>query len=320
MSTPIAHDDIAGTTSELRQIPIDRIDVPPRPPRRFMGDIAALAESMQDYGLQQPIAVRADPNRSRFILTSGLRRLTAARALNWTTIPAFIRTVDADHAYLLDLIENLQRQDLSPEEEADALGELIRTRGWTMQQVADGIKRSMAYVSKRVRVFEDAVLRQAIVERGLPVSTAEELLAAEQADRPALVELAVAERWDQPRARYALRAMEEARQNQSEGLTDTDSQAAIEAELVAKVMHETPPTARPRGLTRAIREFHDLLSALHAADLTNSDRAALRSLFRDLTLLARAPTTRQAPVFPPLPAVNARPQLQRRARSARARS
>src|SRR5262249_15039981 len=143
----------AAQQATLKQIPVDRIDVPGRPARRLLGDIAALAESMHDYGLQQPISVRAVGER--FALTSGMRRLAAANMLHWTTISAFVRSVNADDAYLLDLIENLQREDLSPEEEADAFGELIRTRGWTVQQVADSVKRSVGYVSKRVRVFDD---------------------------------------------------------------------------------------------------------------------------------------------------------------------
>src|SRR3984893_18727647 len=171
----------ADEHSRLQRISVDRIDLPPRPARRFLGDSAALAESMQDYGLQQPISVRAEGER--FVLTSGLRRLSAARMLQWTTIPAFVRTVTADHAYLLDLIENLQREALSPDEEEDVLGELIRTRGWTMQQVAHSVKRSVAYVSKRVRVFEDPRLREAIAIQGLPVSTAEELLASDLESR-----------------------------------------------------------------------------------------------------------------------------------------
>ena len=124
-----------ATRASVEQIPIDGIDLPRRPARRFLGDIPALAESMNDYGLQQPISVRADG--ARFILTSGMRRLAAARMLQWESIPGLIRSVSADDAYLLDLIENLQPEDLSPEEEADALRELIRTRGWTLQQVAD---------------------------------------------------------------------------------------------------------------------------------------------------------------------------------------
>jgi hypothetical protein len=59
----------------------------------------------------------------------------------------------------------------------------VRTRGWTLQQVAVAVKRSIAHVSKRVRLFEDPLLRTAVAERGLPLSTAEELLAADPVER-----------------------------------------------------------------------------------------------------------------------------------------
>src|SRR5690242_13867935 len=188
--------------AELREIALDQIDTSRRPVRRFLGDIAALADSMQEYGLQQPISVREV--NGRFHLTSGLRRFNAAQLLKWSTIPAFVRNVDADQAYVVDLVENLQREDLSPEEEADALGELIRARGWTLEQVAAGIKRSVGYVSKRVRVFEDPALREAVTQRGLAVSTAEELLGFEPDQRAVAVERALAQRWDQTLAREAV--------------------------------------------------------------------------------------------------------------------
>jgi ParB family chromosome partitioning protein len=279
----------AAQHATLTQIPVDRIDVPGRPTRRMLGDIAALAESMQDYGLQQPISVRAVGDR--FALTSGMRRLAAAKLLHWTTITAFVRTVNADEAYLLDLIENLQREDLSAEEEADAFGELIRTRGWTVQQVADSVKRSVAYVSKRVRVFDDPLLRAAITERGLPVSTAEELLAAPVDQRRVLVERALDERWDQVRARAAARpAVDE---------PNVEEQAAEPPRASRGAAAVSP--VRPRGLTQAIRQFHRLVLEIRDQDLTQADRAALRSLFRDLLLLARAPTGPREPVFPELP-------------------
>src|ERR1700737_76667 len=101
----------AERIAELRQIPLDQIRCPRRPARRVLGDIASLAASMQDYGLQQPVSVRIDG--VKFVLTSGLRRFSAARMLRWTSIPAFVRSVNADDAYLVDLVENLQRQDLS---------------------------------------------------------------------------------------------------------------------------------------------------------------------------------------------------------------
>ena len=301
---PASDEDTPGDSgddglAELRQIPIERITTPRRPARRFLGDIAALAESMQDFGLQQPISVRADGDR--FIVTSGMRRLAAARLLHWQTIPGFVRNVSADQAYVLDLIENLQRQDLSPEEEADALGELIRTRGWTLQQVAGTVKRSLAYVSKRVRLFEDTLLRDAVVERGMPVSTAEELLAARAEERARLIEQALVERWDQVRARDALRVLA------AEPL-EPEFEHGPGEDLASRPASEAPPaaaqpTVRPRGFTRSIRSFHRLISELQAKDLTPSDRAALRALFRDLIYLARASKTPGKTVFPPLPTV-----------------
>lgn len=278
----------AAQDATLRQIPLDRVEVPPRPARRQLGDIAALAESMQDYGLQQPISVRAVGDR--FALTSGMRRVAAARMLHWTTITAFVRSVSADDAYLLDLIENLQREDLSAEEEADALGELIRTRGWTVQQVADSIKRSVAYVSKRIRVFDDPLLREAIATRGLPVSTAEELLAASVDQRAAFIDRALTEHWDQSRAREAVRS---AAAEQAPGTQRAPGGKAASP-------REPVPPVRPRGLTQAIRQFHRLVLDIRSEDLTPAERAAFRSLFRDLVLLARETAGRQT-VFPPLP-------------------
>ena len=291
---------------EVRQISVACIQTPRQPARRFLGDIAALAESMQDFGLQQPISVRADGDQ--FILTSGLRRLAAAQLLHWQTIPAFVRNVSADQAYVLDLIENLQRQDLSPEEEADALGELIRTRGWTLHQVAETIKRSLGYVSKRVRLFEDPLLREAVSQRSMPVSTAEELLAAPPDRRPALIRQALAERWDQVRAREVLHALEQPPSDE-DALDASPGARAVaknEPSVDTARLHRAASSRRPPGFTRAIRDFHRLINELQAKDLTPSDRAALRALFRDLLVLARAPATSGPPVFPPLPAVSKR--------------
>jgi ParB/RepB/Spo0J family partition protein len=291
----------AADTGSLQQISIDRIDLPRNPARRFLGDIAALAESMQEYGLQQPITVRQDGDR--YILTSGMRRLAGARMLRWKDITAFVRTVSADHAYLLDLIENLQREDLSPEEEADAFGELIRTRRWTVQQVADAVKRSIGYVSKRVRVFEDPGLREAIASQGLPVSTAEELLASEPEVRDGLIQRALTERWDQVQARNALRppeTLDEWLAEDDEPLLDGEDEPAG---VPVRERSVGPSIGRPKGFTRAVREFHHLVAAVRPEHLTPTDRAALRALFRDLVMLARARTTPAPRVFPALPAM-----------------
>jgi ParB-like chromosome segregation protein Spo0J len=272
---------------------------------------------MQDFGLQQPISVRA--NGDRFILTSGMRRVAAARMLRWETIPGFVRNVSADQAYVLDLIENLQRQDLSAEEEADALGELIRARGWTLQQVADTIKRSVGYVSKRNRLFEDALLRDAVAHRGMPVSTAEELLAAEPEQRGRLVEQALAERWDQIRARDALRIAEPRRLDTAAPQAPDEVTHAHRSTANQDEVGSARSSVRPRGFTRAIREFHRMIGELEADDLTPSDRAALRSLFRDLLFLARASAAPATRFFPLLPNPTARVPAGRPTKSSRLR-
>jgi ParB family chromosome partitioning protein len=284
---------------ELCSIPLEAIQVPRQPVRRLLGDIAALADSMNEYGLQQPISVLAVDGGYR--LTSGLRRLTAARMLGWHQILAFVRTVSADRAYLLDLIENMQREDLTPEEEADALSELVRTRGWTLQQVADAVKRSVGYVSRRVRIFEDPVLRAAIVARGLPVSTAEVLLAAEPEQRQRLIERALDEGWDQGHTRVAvqasLRATADALDKHPGDAVETTRHRPVEAAEYA----ETGDLSRPVGFTRLVREFHRVIMVVRPEDLSAADRSALRALFRDFVLLARSSTTAAPAVFPPLP-------------------
>ena len=284
--------------AELCEIPLDRIQLPHQPARRFLGDIASLAASMQDYGLQQPISVRADGDT--YLLTSGLRRLSAARMLGWTSISAFVRSVGADDAYLIDLVENLQREDLSPEEEADALVELVRTRGWTLDQVAEAVKRSPGYVSKRVRLFENPDLREAVLHRGLPVSTAELLLGVAAKYRSALVERAVAEQWDQMRVRDELQSAQspltELRQPRK-----VPSGAQLARRSEARGADVPRLASRPPDFTRKIREFYRTILTIQIEDFTSADRSALRTLFKALVMLARAQTTPTAPVFPPLP-------------------
>jgi ParB family chromosome partitioning protein len=294
----VATGERAARIADLRELRLDQIQVPRRPARRLLGDVASLAASMQEYGLQQPISVRMDGNK--YVLTSGLRRLTAARTLRWTSIPAFVRSMSADDAYVVDLVENLQREDLSPEEEADALGELVRTRGWTLDQVAEAVKRSPGYVSKRVRLFQDPELREAVVDRGMPVSTAELLLGVAAEARSGLLKRALAEQWDQMRIRDELQS-EQAR------LTDVSQtrKSAARAKREDTGADTVHATSRPAGFTRVIRDFHRTILTVRTEELTPADRSALRTLFKALVELARARTTPSPQVFPPLPASSA---------------
>ena len=114
--------------------------------------------------------------------------------------------VSEEQAYLLALVENLQREDLKPDEEAEALAVLVRERRWSIRKVAEAIHRDHQYVGRRLRVFEDPVLRDPVLDERLPVSTAEVLLRVPDAsERAAWVQKAVEQGWRQMEVRKALR-------------------------------------------------------------------------------------------------------------------
>lgn len=185
------------------EIELDRIESSPRNPRQKIDGIDELAASLQAYGLLQPVVVRSV--NASYELVAGHRRLAAARKLGWQRIAAVVRDESADQAYLLTLTENLQREDLTPKEEASALEVLIREHGWTTRQVGEAIKRDHSYVSRRLRVFEDPTLAPLVLQRKLPVSTAEELLRAPDAETRKNLAMRAAERaWTVGEARKAI--------------------------------------------------------------------------------------------------------------------
>jgi ParB family chromosome partitioning protein len=267
----------------IRHIRLDDIEFSPRNPRRTLDDIDELAASIREYGLLQPVVVRK--KGKKYELIAGHRRFAALRSIDWSEVPAVVREDSVERAYLLTLIENLQRDDLTVREEADALAQLVRTRKWSTRQVADAIKRSQAYVSKRLRVFDDPLLRPALVENRLSVSAAEELLALDAERRQAVLEEALAGNWDQAAVRAAVRR---------------------ELGLAAR------PRRHPKLRTQ-VENLRTLLRGIHPADLAEADRSVLRRLFADLAMLARAPKVRRRPVFPTLPEV---PDATRRRRRA----
>jgi ParB family chromosome partitioning protein len=193
------------------RVPVDLVDPDPRNPRQRL-DVDELAASIAAYGLLQPVVVREVG--ARYQLVAGHRRLAAIKRLaeqqpedeRWREVDAVLRWVDEDQSYLLTLTENLQREDLSPREEAAGLEVLVRREGWSVRRIAEAIHRQPMYVSRRLRVFDDPVLAGPVLANDLPVSTAEELLTAPAEERAELVAEAVACRWGQADARRAVKA------------------------------------------------------------------------------------------------------------------
>src|SRR5690348_11286906 len=140
---------------ELRTLPIQQIQPGKYQPRRHWNDEALdeLAASIKAQGLIQPVVVR-ELGRNSYELIAGERRWRAAQRAQLAEIPALIKQVAEQAVPAMALIENVQRQDLTPLEEADALKRLIEDFELTHQQAADAVGRSRAAVSNLLRLTE----------------------------------------------------------------------------------------------------------------------------------------------------------------------
>ena len=140
---------------ELRHLPIQQIQPGKYQPRRHWNEDALdeLAASIKAQGLIQPVVVRAI-GKDKFELIAGERRWRAAQRAQMSEIPALVKEVSEAAVPAMALIENIQRQDLTPLEEADALKRLIEDFNLTHQQAADAVGRSRASVSNMLRLTE----------------------------------------------------------------------------------------------------------------------------------------------------------------------
>jgi ParB family chromosome partitioning protein len=324
LTAPAADPSLApptpSTIGELKQIPINLIDIPRVRVRQDLGAVSELAYSIGSIGLLHPIQVYRV--RDRYRLVAGERRLTAARLLGWPSIDAFVRD-RRDDDLLLELVENTQRKWLTDAEEADALIRLVREKHYELKEVAAQAGRSEAYVSKRIRLFEDPLLRQAIDAKQISVSAAEELLALQPDTRAQLLAEAIAGGWEGMRVREAVRALNNpapaAPRPELEAQTsgDQDFFDGTFREISAGEAIDGLPVwstdggkrepgadpARPTDLTRQIQALSSALRNLRPYELTEQDERALAVLLDALLSLARAHARSGrsgGPVFPSL--------------------
>lgn len=138
----------------LRHIPIDLIQASPNNPRKRFSDneIDELAASIRDKGLLQPLVVRALSN-GNFEIVAGERRWRAAQRAGIHELPAVIRDLSDGEALEIALIENIQRSDLNPLEEARAYGQLLEQFGYTQQQLAESVGKSRSHITNTLRLL-----------------------------------------------------------------------------------------------------------------------------------------------------------------------
>jgi len=162
-----------------RKVPIEFVHANPRNPRKSFADaeLAELTDSIRERGIIQPIVVRSR-GADNYEIIAGERRWRAAQMAGLTELPAIVRRVDDETAVAMSLIENIQREDLNPLEEAMALSRLVGEFGLTHQQAAEAVGRSRAAVSNLLRLLELPDEVKALVEqRQLEMGHARSLLA-----------------------------------------------------------------------------------------------------------------------------------------------
>jgi len=138
----------------VREIEVSRIQRNPNQPRMQFdeGALDELADSIRERGVLQPILLR--PEGGDFMIIAGERRWRAAQRAQLHTIPAIVRDIDESTIAELALIENIQREDLNPLEEAEGFKQLIKRHGHTQEGVAQLVHKSRSHVTNLLRLLD----------------------------------------------------------------------------------------------------------------------------------------------------------------------
>ncbi|MGH9788811.1 MAG: ParB/RepB/Spo0J family partition protein [Candidatus Acidiferrales bacterium] len=151
-----------------KMIPLERIRPNPNQPRKELGDLTDLTHSIRQKGVLEPLLVRFDAEDDMYTIISGERRFHASKAAGLMEVPCIERDADSAEMMELALIENLQRKDLNPFEEAEGLWALAEQFDYTHEDIARRIGKSRATVSETLslRAIPPAV-RQKCEEKGI---------------------------------------------------------------------------------------------------------------------------------------------------------
>src|SRR5699024_12233589 len=175
-----------GELTGLKELPLDVIEPGRYQPRSAMDPdrLQELSDSIREQGLVQPVVVRPLARPGRYELIAGERRWRACQMAGMETIPALVREIADEATLALALIENIQREDLNPLEEAVALRRLIEEFGLTHEQAARSVGRSRTSVTNLLRLMELAPeVRELVDRRQLDMGHSRALLSLERPDQ-----------------------------------------------------------------------------------------------------------------------------------------
>jgi len=168
----------SGRSVGVKSIALDRIEPNPDQPRTIFDEAALheLANSIREHGVLQPILVRP-LGENRYQLVAGERRWRASKEAGLATIQALVEEIDDDTALEIAIIENLQREDLSPLEEATMYDRMIHEHGYSIRKLADKLGKDKGYLENRLRLADaPEEIRELVSLRKDTLSHAYELL------------------------------------------------------------------------------------------------------------------------------------------------
>ena len=182
---------------DVTTLRISQIEPNPNQPRRTFEEasLQQLADSIAIHGVIQPIAVRRGKNEGFYEIIAGERRWRAAKLAGIVTIPAVILELEAAAAAQAALIENIQREDLNPVEEAKAYQTLLDTYGMTQENLAKQLGKSRSQITNMLRLLDlDEAILQALATGAFTIGHAKALLSVKDpADRLALAKQIIAQ-------------------------------------------------------------------------------------------------------------------------------
>jgi ParB family chromosome partitioning protein len=151
-----------------RMIPVDQIRPNPEQPRKSIGDLRELTDSIREKGVLEPLLVRFVPREDCYYIISGERRYHASRAAGLNEVPCIEKMADDAETLEIGLIENIQRKDLTPFEEADGLHRLATQFEYTHEDVARKIGRARSSVTETLSLRNiPEALRKKCIEHGI---------------------------------------------------------------------------------------------------------------------------------------------------------
>jgi len=254
-------DNSSAESSNLTNLAVDQLQPGKYQPRTRMdaGSLEELAASIKVQGLMQPIIVRS-VGIGRYEIIAGERRWRAARIAELTEVPVIIREIPDEAALAMSLIENIQRENLNPLEEASGIQRLIDEFGMTHQQAADAVGRSRPATSNLLRLLNlPKPVQEFLMAGDIEMGHARSLLALEPADQILVANQVIAKRLSvretEKLVNHQLRPDDETPKGKPEEDRDV---LRLEEELADKIGAVVNIKANKKGAGKLTIEFSSL--------------------------------------------------------------